>query len=272
MLRLALLPLVLLVTPALTADRVEVERLWRLLQMDDVIAIMREEGVAYGKALGDDMLDGTGGTGWTGDVSRIYDADAMTRVAQSRFAADLAQTDIAPMVAFFETDLGQRVITLENAARRAMLDSDVEEASRDEAWRLRDAGDARFQRLSAFVDAHDIIELNVVGAMNTTYAFYVGMTASAITTGRMTETDILTEVWQQEPLVRQDTEDWVMSFVNLAYRPLSDDDLAAFLAFADTPAGHRLNQAMFVAFDEMFVGISRALGRAVGQRLSGQEL
>jgi hypothetical protein len=58
----------------------------------------------------------------------------------------------------------------------------------------------------------------------------------------------------------------------LAYQPLSDDDLQTYITFSESAEGQVVNTALFVAFDEMFEGISRALGLAASQYMAGQDL
>jgi hypothetical protein len=58
----------------------------------------------------------------------------------------------------------------------------------------------------------------------------------------------------------------------MAYQPLSDDDLRAYIDHSSTPLGDAFNRAMFLAFDTVFVDISRQVGTALGRTLSGQSL
>jgi hypothetical protein len=64
----------------------------------------------------------------------------------------------------------------------------------------------------------------------------------------------------------------VFPFLTLTYQPLSDADLQAYIAFSKTPAGQRVNAAMFQAYDALFDEISRDLGRAFGLALQGDDI
>jgi hypothetical protein len=192
------------------------------------------------------MLAGQGGETFAGVVSHIYDAGDMADTARDRFAGSLAGTDIAPMLAFFDTASGRRILGLELSAREAMLER--------------------------FVEVNDLVESNVSGALNSSYAYYRGMIDGGAFEGEMGEGDVLADVWSQEADVRADTEEWVYSFLALAYQPLPDAELSAYTAFSATPAGQDLNRAIFVAFDKMFVDISHALGLVTARYMVGQEL
>jgi hypothetical protein len=264
--------LALAATPAAAADQAEVRRLWDALQMDEVIDVMHEEGLDYGGDLDRDLLGGSGGSGFTAAVEAIYDRARMREQALADFGAELGDADLAPMLGFFEAELGARIIGLEISARRALLDPEVEAASRARVVAMDLDAEPRMDQLERFIAVNDLVETNVMGALNASYAFYVGLSEGGPDDEAVGEQDILSDVWSQEAAIRTETEDWVYGFLGLAYQPLTDAELDAYIAFSDTPAGQEMNRAIFAAFDDMFVDISRGLGGTVGRYLQGQEL
>jgi len=251
----------------------DVADLTDILMIGALIDVMREEGIAYGAAMADEMFAGQGGPGWQAMVSRIYDADTMKRRFSTAFSVALAgSSEIAAMRSFFGSALGQRVLTLEIAARRALLDPEIEEAARLGFSEMEAAGDARVRALQSFVIINDLIESNVMGAMNANVAYYQGLAEVAPIEDAMSEDEVLAEVWAQETDVRKETVEWLFPFLALAYRPLNDADLKAYQDFCDSKAGQAVNAALFAAFDAVFVAISRDIGRAAAAHLQGQEL
>ena len=252
----------------------EIEALVQTMQIADIIEILREEGVDYGAKLEADMFPNAGGQGWDATVGLIYDATRMQDALVAALSRELAAApeDIAAMQAFFGSELGQKVLKLEVEARRTLLDDDAEEAARI-AWEdLRADGTARVALLERFVAANDLVELNVMGALNANLAFYRGMQEGGAFGGEMTEDQMLTDVWGQEADVRQQTTDWLYPYLTLAYGPLTDDELQEYIAFSELAQGQVLNAALFVAFDEVFTPISRALGVAVARQMQGQDI
>jgi hypothetical protein len=63
-----------------------------------------------------------------------------------------------------------------------------------------------------------------------------------------------------------------MPYLAMAYQPLSDADLEAYIAFSRTPEGQVLNRALFAAFDALFNALSRDLGLAAARLMAGQDL
>ncbi|KMW57124.1 hypothetical protein AIOL_002084 [Candidatus Rhodobacter oscarellae] len=267
---------VLSVLAPLTAARAQsvapIDTLYRALGLPEIVEIMREEGLGHGADMRADLLGGAGGARWDALVSAIYDADRMADTLRSRMDIVLAAEDLAPMIAFFTSDLGQEIIALEVSARRAFLEPDIEQASKDAVARMAADQDARLTLIEALTDKADLIDSNVVGALNSNFAFYTGLAEGGGLPGALTEEEILADVWSQEPDIRSDTTEWLLSYLTLAYAPLSDAELNAYIAFFETDAGVALNEAIFAAFDEMFVDISRALGQAAAGFMVGEEL
>ena len=246
----------------------------RILMIPAMIDVMRDEGLDYGASLRDEMFPGRGGDAWGATVALVYDAATMRRRFEEAFAAALKDdaTTTAAVAAFFDTPRGQGILTLELEARRALMDDAVDEAARARAAEMAAKGDPRMQALRKFAEVNDLVEANVQGALNANLGFYQGMAQSGAFADEMTEDQILSDVWAQEPDVRKETESWLYSFLTLAYGPLPDADLQAYIDFSGTPSGRKMNTALFAAFDAVFVQISRDLGRAVANQMVGDDI
>lgn len=246
----------------------------KTMQIDEIIGVLREEGVAYGATLEEDMFPGAGGPGWDAAVEGIYDVTRMRAGFQEGLTRELARgpEGIAAMQTFFGSELGQKVLKLEVEARRTLLDDSAEEAAKL-AWEdLQASDERRVALLERFAVANDLVESNVMGALNANLAFYQGMQEGGAFGGEMTEEQMLSDVWGQEDQVRQQVADWLYPYLALAYGPLSDEELEAYIAYSETPAGQQLNSALFVAFDGVFSPVSKALGLAVAREMQGQDI
>ncbi|WP_296420515.1 DUF2059 domain-containing protein [Pseudooctadecabacter sp.] len=250
----------------------ETDVLFDLLMLPDIIEIMREEGLSYGDTIGQDLFAGEPSAEWAGVVEQIYDYDRMTAVVREDFEASLADVDLAPMVDFFGSDQGQMIVGLEVSARRAFLDEAVEAASEDAATQARAGDDPRMELVEEFVEVNNLIETNVAASLNSNLAFYGGLVDGGAFGGALSEEQILTDVWGQEGEIRDNTTEWIHAFLFLAYAPLDEADLQAYIAFSETEAGEDINRAMFVSFERLFNGISRSLGRAAATQMTSQEL
>lgn len=255
---------------AVPAAADDVAALFDALGLPEIVAVMSAEGTEYGAQIAGDMMAGRDSAEWDTMVRLIYDVDWMTSAALAGLRAELDGKDVGAMRAFFEAEPGRTIVSLEVSGREALLDDAVEEAARAAAEAA--AGTDRMARVEAYIAANDLVETNVVGALNANYAFYTGLVDGGAFGFDLTDDQILTEVWAQEPEIRQNTAEWVTSFLYMAYQPLSDADLEAYIAFSETRAGRDLNAALFATFDTIFEDISRALGLGAAQFLAGEEL
>lgn len=259
--------------PALAAEG-DAAALEAALRLPDVFAVMSEEGHAYGRDLEADMFPGSGGQRWQDAVAAIYAPERMLAEFGAVFARELDRpgTDTGAMLDFFTSDLGQRVTALEVSARRALLDESVEDATRLKLEEMRAADDPRAALVAEFVAVNDLVEANVSGGLNANYAFYQGLADAGALGQEMSDDVVIAEVWGQEEEIRQETELWVNSYLVMAYAPLTDAEIEAYIAFSRTEAGKDLNHALFAGFDALFVDVSRQLGRSAGAMLAGQDL
>ncbi|MCC1491867.1 hypothetical protein J1C49_04525 [Cognatishimia sp. F0-27] len=258
---------VLLAAPALAQSH---DDLLDALKTDEMLAIMREEGVGYGDELALDLFASGQNPRWSALVSDLYNTDAMRQVVSETFSETLAEPNIAPLLDYFAHGDGAYVVTLELAARRAMVDETVEDIARNAYQSALADDDPRLVLIDRFVAANDLVEANVEGALNASYQFYRGLVEGGAF--RMTEEDILADVWGQEEETRIDTREWLYGFLLLAYGPLDDAELEGYVEMSESARGQALNRALFAGFNAMYDKISYGLGLAAAQQMQGQDL
>ncbi|TXI06073.1 MAG: DUF2059 domain-containing protein [Pseudorhodobacter sp.] len=255
----------------------QVRSLAQTLLIPEAMEVLRDEGIANGQTLAGEAADAQGGaepTFWTKALDRIYAPPRMLDLFSRAFDAALAEdgATIDAATTFFATAAGQRALRLEISARRALMDDDVEAAAALAYERLAQENPARHALIDRFVEANDLIDSNVMGAMNANLAFLRGMAASGVQGFDLSEADMLAQVWGTEGDTRVETVEWVYPFLTMAYQPLSDADLLAYVEFSESEAGKRLNAAMFAGFDVMLNAVSHELGLAYGQSMQGDDI
>ncbi len=267
-----------LVLPALAeeapAAETSVPALAEALRLDDLFAVLHDEGLAYGEDLETRMFPDGGGPRWRERVGRIYDVprlradfEAVLQRELGTEAAVLAEID-----AFFASELGRKVVGLEIDARRAFLDEAQEEAARVAAETRAADRDPKVKLLQRFIAAGDLIEMNVAGGLSGNLAFLTGLAETSGDGGSLPRDELMAQVWAQEEMIRADTTSWLQAYLGLAYAPLTEAELASYAEFMESPAGQRLNAALFLAFDEVFSRVSYELGRAAGTAMQGHDI
>jgi len=199
------------------------DKLLSALGMEQMIALMQEEGKSYAVELGEEMLPNGYTESWGKVVERIYNTEAMQIAVKRGFARGLDGVDITPL----------------------------EEHAKDDAFILVDD----------FVKAGDLLEANVVGALNSNIQFYHGLVDGGAF--ELSEDQILSDVWGQEKETRMETRDWLYGFLIMAYAPLEPGVLEAYTELSRTEAGAALNAALFDGFDSMYNDISPKAKKSV---------
>lgn len=242
----------------------------RALGIPELLEIMREEGHAYGKVIGADFLPDGGGASWSGVVARIYDTDKMAQSVNKGMEAQIAPEQLEPLLAFFKSDTGQKIIQQELGARRAFLNEATEQAAREAFKNVGPDQAERIGLLREYIEINGLIEFNVAGALTANLKFYRGLSEGGA--WDVAEDEMLAQVWEQEAEIRADTEEWLMAYLLMAYAPLSDEEVRSYVELSKTAAGKALNRALFIGFDAMYGDVSYALGLAVALQMKGEDL
>jgi hypothetical protein len=250
------------------------KQLEEALLLPELLEVMQQEGATYGADLGAEYFPDNAGADWQQAVAALYAPSRLLPIFETAFEGDLARTtaDTDAMLAFLTSPFGKKITRLEISARRALLDDSVDAAARQRLDEMRIEAPPRLQLLEDFAEAGHLVEMNIASALNANVAFLQGLAASGATDGALSDAEILDHVWGQENEVRVGAEDWMMTFMILAYQPLSDDEISAYAAFSRSPAGVTLNRALFAGFDAMFLQTSKDMGQAVGRWIQGTSL
>lgn len=250
------------------------DQLSEVLQLDALFAVLRDEGQAHGATLETDMFPSGGGQEWKNAVSAIYDTTRLRAGFDAVLTEQLGSDPetVKAIVTFFGSDLGRKIVGLEIEARRAFLDTAAEEAARVAADDAAAARDPKVAQVRRMIEAADLLEMNVAGSMSGNLAFMTGMAGTGAYGSDMPEDQILSDIWAQEEQVRAETSTWLYAYLGLAYAPLTTEEMDAYIEFWESPAGQRLNAALFTAFDRVFRQVSFDLGRAAGRAMQGRDI
>jgi Uncharacterized protein conserved in bacteria (DUF2059) len=255
------------------AEMADFMRLADTLQLRPLLQIMSQEGMTGAQDIKLSFLGDQKAQAWADAVARRYDPQVMFDQIIDGLRQELGQ-DRATLQAsevFFASDLGKRIITLETEARRALLAEGASAAAEAGYYGMVEKADPRVDQIKRFVTANDLIETNVMSSLNGDLAFMTGLARGGLMTD-FNEADRLAQVWAGEDEARKSTAQWIYPYLALAYQPLSDAELEAYIDFSTTPAGKRLNFALFKAFDAMTVATLAELGHTMGQSVMGQDI
>jgi hypothetical protein len=260
------------VTAPLAERAPQIVEMLEALRLYEVLGIMATEGVEAALSLEADLFPDNGGAPWALEANRINGADRMIALFEAAFPVErMSGEDVAHVTEFFTSEPGIGIAAAEVAGRRAFLDPGVEEVANDAFRQAVTEEDPRIDVLTDFIEANDLVERNVSGALNSNFAFYRGLSDGGAFEVEIPEELMLAEVWGQEPELRRDSIEWLYSFQLSAYAGLSDADIEAYTALSETQAGAALNAALFEAFDRVFNQLSYELGVAAAGFIVGED-
>ncbi|WP_298357685.1 hypothetical protein [uncultured Litoreibacter sp.] len=261
---------VLSVSPVAASDNDLIDRYFNALNMPEVFEILREEGIESALEIAERDEGISVSPAWTSRVSAIYAVDKMDaafRLGMGEVSNLEASTEA---LEFFESELGRRIVAIELDARRALGEDGIEDAMRDRAEAMLEEQPERIQKYADFIRVNDLVDSNVMGALNANLAFYQGLGTNPLFSG-MDEQSMLARVYGQEAEIREDMVDWTMNFSVLAYSILLDEELDAYIDASDSRPGQVLNTALFAGFDQVFELQSFELGRAMAEFMEGDD-
>ncbi|EEE37961.1 ribosomal protein L21 [Rhodobacteraceae bacterium KLH11] len=218
------------------------ERLMRAMHLSDFMETLSAEGIAQGQAMDESMLAGSGGAYFQAQVEDLYDPEVMHQQLSQAVARKMTQTQLEQAAIFFESDLGQTIVSLENSARRAIGDEAIEHMARA-AYDQADRDEVFFRLVEEYVQVNDLIAKNVRGTLSADYSFYRGLASAP--GGVFDEALVLEELLAQQENTKAETTEWMYSFLLLAYQPLNEAQMRENIAFSRTEAGRALNTALF---------------------------
>lgn len=260
---------------ATTARQQLASRLWGVLGLAQLMPILRDEALTEAEVMQSTMFEGQSEIGWLDTVAEIHNPARLGTLFRDGVATQMSPRQaprLETALAFYEGDLGQRLIGLETTARLAMLDPDTETAAREQFSEAASHEAPRVAQISRLIDEADLIGPNVAGGMNAAVAFSQGFADGGGFDMPMAEQQMLADAWAQEAEIRAETLGWMEAYLMLAYSPLSDAELENYIRFAGSSEGQTLSALLFAGFDAVFRQTSRELGLAAAGQMQGRDL
>ena len=183
---------VALALPAFAERSAALDALVKALKFDETIEIMQQEGSTYGDALAEQMLPDTDRDRWSKTVARIYDREKMLDLILVHFKAELSETNLQPLLDYYQSEEGGSIVALEISARQMFLDPDIEDLASETFEQLENADAPIVSQIQKLIVDSDLVEMNVMGALNSELMFYRGLNDGGAI--EMSEEEMLTEV------------------------------------------------------------------------------
>ena len=247
------------------------DELYDALYLQKIIKTLHNEGIEHAIESGKVYL----GQDYDADsfenaVKKIYNLKMMDNFTRKGLIQKLSKEKAEVALKFFSKGLGARVALLETSARSAISYKEVEAAAVQMAKDAKNEDTARYSMLEQNIKDLELVELNMTGAFSAQYAFLSNL--SALDEMPLGNDDIVTLLLESEEEMRQDIVDWLMGFTHMAYTPLSDEELKAYLTFLTSADGKALNLALFHIFNGLSIQTSGDLADVIVSFRKAREL
>ncbi len=245
----------------------KIDRLMDALRLSEVVEILQQEGKVQARELNETFLGGAGGDYFETRLEEIYDPDWMRNQIKGAFKESLTDSQLDRAILFFESELGQTIVALENSARLAFQDETIKEMAQY-SYSSDEKTSQSYRLIDEYIEVNDLIEKNVQSTLSADYNFFRGLGED---TG-LDDGEFLAQLLTEKDNVRRETETWLYSFLLMAFQPLTETQMRENIAFSRTETGRAVNEAFFIGFDRMYDEIYYRLGRAAFQVLNGSDL
>lgn len=270
---MALVFAVLAVVPSARAQTQDTDRLQAFLAVTGFDAALDSIALSAGDAplmLGRTPTDF--GSDWTRTVAEVFDPTVMRGMAKDILGKALTDDLLEHAVAFYASDLGQRLVAVENAAHLAD-DGDTPQREGEQiiADLLRE-GSPRLeilQRMGPAIDPQD----NAVRAVEEIQIrFLLSASAAGVVPVELDEPTLRTLMEDQRGDMRQSMREAGLAQAAYVYRDFSDDDLRAYVEALEHPEMQRVYELMNAIQFEIMANRFEVLARRMADLHPGEEL
>ena len=197
-------------------------------------------------------------------VRATYGPDRLRQLMRTELAASLPDAETMRALQFLATDLGKRVTALEEAAAIPDNSDRIESLADDAAAALPPTRTNLIERMVKATRVADVAasiivnqQLGVMGG----FAVYAGNADSD------SEDDARHRLnrYREQMVIVLGRRMVAQSAV--VYGPLSDDDLAGYVTFLESPAGRQTSDAVSAALDKVLGKAAFDLGRRIGDAI-----
>lgn len=252
------------------ADASEVEAFLEVTGFDTALESIALSAGDAPMMLGQDVSEF--GTDWTRTVETVFDVDVMHALARSILERALTEDMLRHAVTFYASDLGQRLVAVENAAH---LEDDpdsgrlkgaaiIADLLRDGSPRL-----ALLQRMGPAIDPNDV---SVQAIEEVQIRFLLSAAAAGVLDTDLDEARLRAIMEEQRPGLRRAMRESGLAQSAYVYRDFDDAALEAYVTALEDPMMQRVYELMNAIQYEVMANRFEVLARRMADLHPGEAL
>ncbi len=245
------------------------EQVWEAGRMDEFAAVTRMEEIASAQNIAAAWLPYE--SDFT-NVEALYIAPTVRNAIHAAFIDVLDQDYAEEILVFLRSEAGQAMTAHELQGRKEFYDDSALEEGRAMLTAMVFTEPEKYEMLSDYIAANDLIEQNLVIGMNFEMALNAG--ASEVLPPEMqTDPSLLASQLQSEAeWMRGDITDWLESYLAYSYGEVPEAQFREIFEFSVTDAGQAYNAALFDAYAVYSEDAARRLGKTLMEMTMATQL
>jgi len=206
---------------------------------------------------------------WPVAAAQHFDSDRMRASTVKRLARLMSDDEIDNLLEVFSTDFAVKITAIEEREQNALpFEQTIEKGGVIVAALSKDAP-ARLQQYFDMIEVVGVLDSTVSLVMNMQYAFLSGASLTGMLPVPMTDAQIVAGISAQEPQLRRDVLNNIVTISAYIYRDLSDEDVAEYIGVLSIPEVTRmyllLGQVTGDVMSREFARFSLKLGKVAPQ-------
>ena len=190
-----------------------------------------------------------------------YGADRLRSAMRTELAASLPAAETEQALRFLATDLGKRATALEEAAATPENSARIETIADDAFAALAPARKDLIERMVKATRAGEFAASIII---NQQLGIMRGIAVYAGRADSESQNDAKARLNRYRDQMVTTLGRRMIAHSAVIYGPLSDEDLAKYIDFLESPAGEQTNNAVSAALDKVLGAAAFELGRRIG--------
>lgn len=196
---------------------------------------------------------------WKATVPLAYRPEKLIGVIDAGMQKELTDTDRRELTAFYDSDLGKRIVALEKESNRAT--AAIREYGKNPA--------AFADRVALYKEIDQVSGASEFGAtinLNAGIAMQIGMLAAM--NAPVDIAKLKADAEKERPTIREQVQGEMLQTFAYTYRTLPVDDVKAYLEFLKTPAARKFNASLGRLLAETMTVQANALGQMLMKNIT----
>ncbi|WP_299961745.1 DUF2059 domain-containing protein [uncultured Roseobacter sp.] len=212
------------------------------------------------------------GAEWTRLVDDVFEVDQMHAMALDILSQTLEPDLLTHAVDFYASDLGQRLVTAENASHMKEDEAQKTEAGEAIVAGLVRLGSPRLEELKRLIAASGSEDAAVRAIQEVQVRFLMAAAGAGVIDLQMDEPDLRENLARQEPDMRAAMQRSALSGSAYTYQAFSDDELTAYADALEHPDMVRVYELMNAVQFEIMANRYEAVAERLRDLRPAQEL